>query len=553
LYRCAVLIAFAVLALAAPARAADPILPLSQVHAGMHCTGLSVIKGVTISSFDVEVLDVLAGTESGADARILIRVSGPAVDDTGVGPGFSGSPIICGGRNAGAISEGIGEYGNKVVLATPIEAILGARPRAASTARVAPALLKRAKPLATPLTVSGASPHVLALLQRAAKRAGRVLLDAPPGPLGGYPVQQLRPGAAVAASFATGELALGAVGTVAYVDGNTVFAFGHQLDGAGPRNLFLQDAYVFGVIGNPVGVPDFGAMTYKLTTPGGHTVGVMQNDTFSAIAGTVGSEPPSIPLRASARLGSQRTALTTQVADERSLGLPGGLSLIAPIAGGVVADRLLDSFEPVAVTLCTRFRVRELKKPMGFCNDYFDTFAPLSDVARAASLVDAFDFGPLRFRGVAVSMAMKRGFSDDVLVSGDGPSKAPRGSTVPIRVEVRHRGGGGSRRLTARVPIPSGMSLGPHTLVLQGNGLGTNEDDLALELFEALTGGDSGSREAQPHTARQLGAAIAKIHRRLGIEARFRHRDPRVVVPSSDVRYDGKVRVRLRVVRARHR
>ena len=528
-------------------------MPLSDVHPGLHCTGLSVIHGTTISSFNVDVLDVLVGDPSATFARILIRVSGPAVDDTGVGPGFSGSPIYCNGRNAGAISEGIGQYGNTVVLATPIEEILGARPRTASTARVAPALLKRAKPLATPMTVSGASPHMLALLQRAAKRGGRVLLDAPPGPLGGYPVQPLVPGAAVAASFSTGELAFGGVGTVAYVDGSTVFAFGHQLDGAGPRNLFLQDAYVFGVIGNPIGVPDFGAMTYKLTSPGGHTVGALTNDTFSGIAGTVGAGPASIPLRATARLGSQRATIDTQVADERSLGLAGGLSLIAPVAGGTAVDRLLDSFEPVAATLCTRFRVREQKRPLGFCNDYFDTFAPLSDAARAASLVDAYDFGPLHVRGVAVSLALKRGFSDEVLVSADGPGRVRAGSTAAIELELRRRGGGGSHTVTARVPIPRGMSRGPHTLVLQGNGFGDSEDDLALALFEALTGGGPGGRESEPHTVGQLAKAVAKIHRKIGIEARFRHRGRRVVVQSSDVRYDGKVKVRLRVDRARRR
>ena len=53
----------------------------------------------------------------------------PAIDATGIGPGFSGSPIYCTGRrdrqNAGAIAEGIGDYGDKVVLATPIEQMLG--------------------------------------------------------------------------------------------------------------------------------------------------------------------------------------------------------------------------------------------------------------------------------------------------------------------------------------------------------------------------------------------------------------------------------------------
>ena len=35
-------------------------MPLSQVQAGMRCTGYSVIQGTTISSFDVQVLDVAA-------------------------------------------------------------------------------------------------------------------------------------------------------------------------------------------------------------------------------------------------------------------------------------------------------------------------------------------------------------------------------------------------------------------------------------------------------------------------------------------------------------
>ena len=83
------------------ARAADPIMPLSEVRQGMHCTGLSVIKGTTISSFDVEILDVIAPEAGLSGPRILIRVSGPAVDETGIGPGFSGSPVMCDGRNAG--------------------------------------------------------------------------------------------------------------------------------------------------------------------------------------------------------------------------------------------------------------------------------------------------------------------------------------------------------------------------------------------------------------------------------------------------------------------
>ncbi len=119
----------ALLVPAAPALAGDPTMPLWQVQAGMRCTGYSVIQGTAISSFDVEVLDVAAGEASGV-GNILVQVSGPAVDATGVGPGFSGSPIYCPdaagmSRNIGAISQSVNEYGGKIVLATSIEAILG--------------------------------------------------------------------------------------------------------------------------------------------------------------------------------------------------------------------------------------------------------------------------------------------------------------------------------------------------------------------------------------------------------------------------------------------
>jgi hypothetical protein len=54
LISCAVSVVLLSCAVAAPAaRAADPILPLAEVRAGMQCTGLSVIRGTEIASFGV--------------------------------------------------------------------------------------------------------------------------------------------------------------------------------------------------------------------------------------------------------------------------------------------------------------------------------------------------------------------------------------------------------------------------------------------------------------------------------------------------------------------
>src|SRR4051812_22336875 len=162
------------------AQAGDPIMPLSQLQPGMRCTGYSVMRGTQNSSFDVEIVDVVSGDASSSDGpRILVRVSGPAIDRTGVGPGFSGSPIYCRdgagtARNAGAISESIGEFGGKTVLATPIEEMLAnppdaPRPRPIATHSGARrARIGRVLPLADPLTVSGLAPGLASRLSAAA-------------------------------------------------------------------------------------------------------------------------------------------------------------------------------------------------------------------------------------------------------------------------------------------------------------------------------------------------------------------------------------------------
>src|SRR3954452_5748350 len=204
------------LAFAAPAQAGDPIMPLSQVHRGMHCTGYSVIKGTDISSFDIDVIDV---TEDG----ILFNASGPAVDETGIGEGFSGSPIYCKdsqgvARNIGAIAAGIGDYGNHKGLATPIENMLAAPVTAPGRSAAKAKLPAGARPLLAPLTISGLSPALQARLTAAARRAGRAVITTPPAAAAVFPPQVLRPGSSLGVGLSSGDIAISAIGTVTYTD-----------------------------------------------------------------------------------------------------------------------------------------------------------------------------------------------------------------------------------------------------------------------------------------------------------------------------------------------
>ena len=127
-------------------------MPLSQVQRGMHCTAYSVIRGTDVASFDAASTTSSRRHEHRRHPRHASP--GPAVDDTGVGPGFSGSPIYCPSPGdgtpevIGAISEGIGDYDNKTLLATPIEQMLAEPVDPPASARRAPRELRSARPLA---------------------------------------------------------------------------------------------------------------------------------------------------------------------------------------------------------------------------------------------------------------------------------------------------------------------------------------------------------------------------------------------------------------------
>jgi hypothetical protein len=536
---------------AAPAAsAADPILPLSQVRAGMHCTGLSVVRGTEISSFEVEIVDVIAAETGLSGPRILVSVSGPAIETTGLGPGFSGSPVICDGRNAGAISEGLGDYGNDVALATPIEEMIRDRPPAPpAAARRDPALLRAARPLAIPLTVTGLSGRAATLMRQAALRARRPLIIAPAGPVAGYQPVDLRPGAAVAASISTGDLALGAVGTVTYRDGEDLWAFGHPLEGLGRRALFLQDAYVYTVIENPLGIMDFGAITYKLASADGYVQGAVTRDQADTISGKVGAPPRSVPLRIEARNSAgQRVTLGSLLADERDLGYGAGISFVAPLGMAQALGRLTRDFGPLTLRMCLRIRVRELRKPMGFCNAYFSVDDAFNDLSEAGDLIDFFDLAPLHVERVAVSARAEEGIEQDVLIRAHGPRRVRRGSRIRVRVTLQRRHGE-RHRISVPVRVPRSLGTGrTHRLTLRGEGGGFSEEELLGELITLLEGGFiGGAGPSEPKTVRELAARIRALHRVPGIYARFGRREPRLAVASDEVSFDGRVRLRLRV------
>ncbi|MFN8640115.1 MAG: hypothetical protein U0802_00055 [Candidatus Binatia bacterium] len=469
----------------ATATAAEPIMPLSEVHSGMRCTGLTVVRGTDIAAFDVDVIDVVGGDTTGGEPLILVRASGGAVEPAGIASGFSGAPVVCDGRIAGAIAYGAGDYGNRVALATPIEAVLGIPvpdPPAAGRA-LAPAAqraLRPLRPLATPIAVRGVDPRVLAPFARRAAKAGLVLQAVPTAPVGhGFPVVPMAPGAAMAVGLASGDVAAGAVGTVTYVDGSRIWALGHPFDATGRRSLLLQDAWVYTVIDNPIGVE--GAASSKLAAPG-HDLGAITYDGRFGVGGVVGALPPRTAVRVRARndVTGAVEQLDVGVADETDVGLPNGISplgIVAPVAAAQAGFAALDG-APVrqSVEACVRLRLRELAAPTGFCNRYVGDIgggaaSPSGvyavDLAAAIADVDAFAAQAPHVLSVDVDLRVAPGLRQAFLVGVRGPRAVRPGASTSLTLELQHyRGARFERRV--RLRVPRSLASGRYELTVAG-------------------------------------------------------------------------------------
>jgi hypothetical protein len=609
---------------AAPAAGGDPIMPLSEVRSGMECTAYTVVRGTEVTSFDAEVLDVVDGDPDTDGPRILVRVSGPAVDGTGIGPGFSGSPIYCRdgdgpARNAGAISETVGQYGGKIVLATPIEAILGnppegpaprdegeeggaaredgggagrrdagraARGDAGGAARgdtgraarrgdgrrrgaLARQAVARARPLVAPLTVAGVGAPLGRALEAAGRRVGRAVLAAPAGPLGTFPPQALRPGSAVAVGYSSGDISVGAVGTVAYTDGDRVWAFGHPLEAVGRRALLLQDAYVYQVIDNPVQLGEFGA-TYKLAAPG-HDLGTFSNDANAAVAGRTGGLPSTVPVRVFATDldTGERRVTGLRVADETDVDTPEGgspLAFVAPLAVTQAASTVLRS-SPGRLTgnVCTQITVREIERPLRFCNrhlsaapadpDFSGTTSVVAanaatDVFEALSRIDAYTGRPPHVTEVAVRIDLRRGQRQAYLRSFLLPRRARAGERIRVRATLQRVRGARFTR-TYSVRLPRDLRRGSRRLTFSGRDVDTADDSL-LGTIVIGDGEEDGGVEPGPGSLRELAAAIRSLQRFDGVRLRIGDRRMRAF-RDEELRISGRASARIGIVRGRAR
>ncbi|MCI0340554.1 MAG: hypothetical protein L0216_05310 [Planctomycetales bacterium] len=286
------------LALPAPA---VPILRVEELRQGMKGYGLTVLKGTQIVRFDVTVVDILKNFFPRQDL-ILIRFSGQNLEHTGIIGGMSGSPVYVEDKLIGAVAYGWSFPKDPMGGVTPIESMLldGDRkseravewaPGAAPRPRGTPGEWD-ARPIATPLVVSGLTERGLAALRESLEPWGIVPMRGG-GAAAGRPEAEetrLEPGAALGVQLATGDVDMTAIGTVTYVDParRQVLGFGHPFFSGGEHEMPMTTAVIHDVFASL-------GRSFKFGSPL-RVAGAMTGDRPSCIAGVLGREPPMVPV-----------------------------------------------------------------------------------------------------------------------------------------------------------------------------------------------------------------------------------------------------------------
>lgn len=340
--------------------AATRLFPVDELRPGMVGIGRTVFEGDRLDEFKVHILGVLRNVVGPRRNLILARLEGGPLADTGVIAGMSGSPVFIDGRLVGAVSYSLGQFSKEPIAGiTPIEEMLdaatlpGPRRQAARVELQMPltpeslrSSLRQAfawmqpfaqtpsdvqvlgdrslsaglgtmmRPIATPLTMGGFDASVIDPLASTLREQGFAPIMAGAGQLAAADVpavgkgNPLRPGDPIGVALMSGDLSLGATGTITEVDGDKVYAFGHPFFGLGPTQFPMTRAYVHVVLPSLLS-------SMKIASTG-DIIGTMQQDRATTIAGTLGAGPALIPIKIAltSERGTRKTFSMAMVNDQ---------------------------------------------------------------------------------------------------------------------------------------------------------------------------------------------------------------------------------------------
>ena len=355
----------------------EKFMPLSEVKRGMKGKGYTVFSGTTVEEFECEVVSVEYNFIPGWHVVWMEGLS-DNFKRTGVAGGMSGSPVYIDGRLIGAISLGFfnqREHSN-IFGVTPFELMLkvaqrGMEPNlsyegtqlfdlgsAAATQEsgldMGQSLLAggevtriprpfderlfedisntsspvRSARLSIPVTFPTLNSEVMRFVKPVFDKLNFTPVQAAGG---GGPVKEspVEEGQIIGTEYVRGDVPIFGYGTITYVDGNELLAYGHSAFAEGNVNIPLSGGYVHFIYPSR-------SRSSKIASPT-QPIGTLVQDRDPAIAGIIGKHPSYIPVNVNVQTADgKRHQKYYEVIRHRSF---------SPIFTGMGAWMLMDTLE----------------------------------------------------------------------------------------------------------------------------------------------------------------------------------------------------------------
>lgn len=475
-------------------------MPVSELRPGMTGYGLSVLRGTAPERFDIEVIDVLHDFRPDQDL-ILVRTSHPVLDEAHVVGGMSGSPIYVDDRMIGAYAYGWPYGAASVVGVTPIENMLreidrsvrpgsfpgaGALPTAATSERRAmlglpaydgarprgafAALHEHAEhlglsdgergsstlvPASTPMLVGGLHEAAVERLARELSPFGIEVLQAggsggDEAAAGGTTPGGFVDGGAIAVTLARGDVTNDVIGTVTYVDGNRLVAFGHPMVEAGETGVPTAIARVLHVFASL-------QRSFKIAEPLA-ALGALIEDRQAAIVVDTNVTPEVIPVvvRLRGLPDTERSEWRFEVASHRAVTPTVIASAIQSAVQSSAGDHAWVTYDAIG-----RVEISGITSPIvvhdhGFASNGVHAASTLDDL-RIFDLIDAaygnafVDTRPMRVE-LDLGLTFERHTAEIVDASVSQTVVDP-GEDVTVRIVLRpFEGDEEIRSVTIHVP-----------------------------------------------------------------------------------------------------
>lgn len=444
---------------------AEEFMPVSEIHEGMRGVAKTVIHGTDIETFDVDVLGVMKKKGANGGDLILVKVSGPLIDKTeGIAQGMSGSPVYIDGKLIGAVAYGFSQSGGRIGMVTPISDMLKLWMVDDKKSSFIPQPSAHVIPITTPVMASGYDEKSMEYL---AKKMGNFHMAPVASVSSGDDdtPRLLEAGGAVAASMVTGDLRLGAIGTVTYVDKNRMLAFGHPFMTKGSSNYFMHNSYIYTVVPSK-NIP------FKMGSVGAE-IGTVNQDRGAGIAGVSGEFPDSVALHVSVNDKDLKTTknLNVRMIDNEAL-----LPTLSTTTIYTAMSRAMDREGGGTVSFTyTLYPKDTAKKPFKRTNMYWSSRdiaeRSVDEIYQVMKLLvqNRFEAYPLRSISMDMNVTKDRKTAQ-LLDASASPVIVSPGDKIYVRVRLQEwRGDIFYKNLS--FTVPKNQPLGPMVLEVRGGGV----------------------------------------------------------------------------------